>query len=193
MAKIIDTPMPYVRFGETAPGGVPTPSAGQQQLFVDPADHYPKLKDSAGAVVRVGFVPVVVILECNTSLVVGSDVTFDTYYDRSQSDLSGVLPAELGLSSADGVTFEADEDLILAVDVYIAPHGAPGHTGRIEISSPTYDSGPFLALLASGNPSDFFMTRTIPMSAGDTLALTTSGTGTDILADYATMQIVRIA
>lgn len=133
-----------------------------------------------------------VVLECNTPLVAGDDVVFDTYYDRAFNDLAGVLPSELGLSSADGITFEAEEELVLAIHVQFAPAASPAHTGIVYLLGPDYLGLEQLHVATSGNPSDFRAHGIVPMVPGDTLRCWTLGINPDVLATYAAVQIVRI-
>jgi hypothetical protein len=134
-----------------------------------------------------------VVLECNTDIVAGDYATWDTYYDRAGADLAGVLPSELGLSTADGITFEAEEELVLAIHLQILRNAAPGHTGRVYLLTPDYLGLQQCYLLASGNDTlEFRATGIVPMGPGDTFSLATLGINPDVLATYAAMQIVRI-
>jgi hypothetical protein len=142
------------------------------------------------------FVPTSVYVECNTPTTVSNGTfDFDTFYDVEQNDLSGVLPASLGLSYAAGV-FTADEAGVWLVHINVVLAANPGQSGIIKLNTTNYSSDPRVAVAAVQPSSDWYQSWhvTIPTSfIGSGFSLSQQLTGAVAGAAYATIDITRIS
>lgn len=136
----------------------------------------------------------IMVLECNTNIVAGDPITWDTTYDVLGNDLHGTFPPGMGLSSPDGITFTATADIVLLMDVQIFLKAAPGHTGQIGLTTTNFYVGLTIPVAASGNPTtEFRRFIAVFVESGDTFVFDTIGTNPDVLATYADVQLTRIA
>jgi hypothetical protein len=145
------------------------------------------------------FTPVVTYAESNTpgsSHATPSTITnipFDTFYDVDVVDLSGILPAGLGLSYSGGV-FTATDDGIWILTFGINPVAAPGDAGEIGSIFPDFALDPFLVITPTGNPFSWIFERTVIMHSAETFNFYQVSEGSSVSqVTYASVSITRIA
>lgn len=142
------------------------------------------------------FAPVYVALEMNTPPVVGTDsgrFVFDTYYDRTNTDLSHVLPADIGFASADDKIWECDADGMYSLTLGLDYNPSPGHASSASYSLQGGFNGHADFAIPHPNTLGYVIeTRIAPFNVGQQIALAVNGTAGDSPINYAVLEIVRL-